>query len=312
MARFGTPIFLTLLLLMGCSLSRSPPDLARQAADLPELPSGPSLDVLAFGDWGTGGPGQRTMAKVMEETHRPHPPALVLLLGDNFYPFGVKSTEDPLWDRVFENVYSGPFWDSLTFLPALGNHDWFGNRLAEVQYSQVDPRWQMEGFHYETRAAMPGGGTVLVLVLDTTPLQGERDSSLQQMAWMDSVLGGSRDRWVIAAGHHPLATEGFHVADEYFRQRVIPVLARRSPLYVSGHNHSQEILPASPDLLQAVCGGGAGRDNEYGVGRTDQTLAAFTDGGWCYLRFFPDVMAIELYDVRGDLRFRHLIPWPGY
>ena len=94
---------------------------------------GPSLGVLVFGDWGTGGPGQRKMSRSMEEAHGDDPPAMVLTVGDNFYPDGVWDVDDPLLLRVFERVYRGPFWDSLPFYPTLGNHDRFGDPGAQIR-----------------------------------------------------------------------------------------------------------------------------------------------------------------------------------
>ncbi len=311
MARNGTLLLLIPLWLAGCSITRplsDDPYTAPSSVSFFELPSEPSLDVLVFGDWGTGGPGQRQMARAMEDTYRYDPPDLVLTVGDNFYDDGVDSTEDPIWNRVFEKVYSGPFWDSLTFYPSLGNHDWYGNRIAQVRYSNRNPRWKMPAVHYAFRKAIPGGDSVLFLALDTTPLQGEWNGSVEQLAWMDSVLVASDDRWIVTYGHHPLASNGFHRQDDYFRERVIPLLSGRSRLYLAGHNHSMEILPVSPDLLQGVCGGGAGRDNPYPVRKTDQTVAAFTNGGWCYLRIFPEVLAVELYNRDGEVEFRYLIP----
>ena len=59
--------------------------------------------------------------------------------------------------------------------------------------------------------------------------------------------------------------------------------------------------------LQAVCGGGGGTDNPYRVGKTDGTLASFTNGGWCRLRFWKDTMAIDLHDRAGGIQFRHIL-----
>jgi tartrate-resistant acid phosphatase type 5 len=306
----GTSSFLIPLVLAGCFVTRPWLDdtsAIAPAANLPELPTDASLDVLVFGDWGTGGPGQRRLAQAMEATHRLDPPDLVLTVGDNFYPEGVESVDDPLWDRVFEKVYAGPFWDPLPIYPILGNHDRYGSVLAQIRYSEISHRWRMKGTHYAFHEAIPEDGTVLFLALDTPPLEGERNGSVEQLAWMDSVLATSEDRWVVAFGHHPLASGGWHELDEPFRLRVLPLLDGRADVYLSGHNHDLEVLQATPRLLQGVCGGGGGRDNPYPVRKTDETLEAFTNGGWCYLRIFPEVLAVELYDQAGSLRFRTLL-----
>ena len=45
------------------------------------------MDLLAFGDWGTGGKAQREVAAQMAAfaTKLAAPPVAVLVLGDNFY-----------------------------------------------------------------------------------------------------------------------------------------------------------------------------------------------------------------------------------
>jgi hypothetical protein len=47
----------------------------------------------------------------------------VLLLGDNFYPSGVKSVTDSQWKTAFVTPYEAL---GLTFYPTLGNHDYEG------------------------------------------------------------------------------------------------------------------------------------------------------------------------------------------
>ncbi|HSG47578.1 MAG TPA: hypothetical protein VLA43_07205, partial [Longimicrobiales bacterium] len=79
------------VLVGGCSLSRplfDDPHRTPYPAHFPELPQGPSLDVLVMGDWGTGGPGQRRVSRAIEDAYRFDPPDLVLSTGDNFYPHG--------------------------------------------------------------------------------------------------------------------------------------------------------------------------------------------------------------------------------
>jgi tartrate-resistant acid phosphatase type 5 len=309
-------IFAFLLLLLGETgcLSRRPRIddalTVRSPPGLPSLPDGPALRVLVFGDFGTGDEGQAEVSRAIANTHESAPPHLVLTVGDNFYPGGVESVDDPLWETIFERVYSGGFWDEIVFFPALGNHDVAGDESAEIGYSELSPRWTMPGNYHTFRWSLPGGDTVRFLMLDTNLLDQGGEGAQSQVEWVDSVLEASHDRWVLAYGHHPMVTGGWHGSNEAVREYLSPRFQGRVPLFLSGHNHSTELLRVSEDLLQAVCGGGAGLDNAYRVNLTPQTLSAFSNGGWCFLHVWPDTLAIELYNRVGTLLFRHLIAHP--
>lgn len=287
------------------ALTATPP------AEVPALPEGPALRVLVLGDFGTGEEGQREVARAIAETHASNPPHLVLTVGDNFYPRGVASTEDPLWNTTFEDVYTGDFWQSLVFFPSLGNHDVEGNAQAQFEYSSPGGRWIMSGNYYTFRRAMPSGDTVRFIALDTNLLNRGGIRADAQLEWLDPILENSSDRWVIAYGHHPMVTGGWHGASDRVRSYLSPRFQGRVPLFLSGHNHSTELLRMPEGILQGVCGGGAGRDNAYRVGETPLTLASFSNGGWCLLHIWSDTLGIEGYNRLGTLRFRHLIPRLG-
>lgn len=284
---------------------------AMPPAEVPAVPEGPALRVLVLGDFGTGEEGQREVARAIAETHASNPPDLVLTVGDNFYPRGVTSAEDPQWNTAFEDVYTGDFWQRLVFFPALGNHDVEGNAQAQFEYSSPGGRWIMPGNYYTFRRAMPSGDTVRFIALDTNLLNRGGIRAHAQLDWLDPILEGSGDRWVIAYGHHPMVTGGWHGASDRVRSYLSPRFQGRVPLFLSGHNHSTEILRMPEGIIQGVCGGGAGRDNAYRVGETPLTLSSFSNGGWCLIRLWRDTLAIEGYNRVGTLRFRHLIPRLG-
>jgi hypothetical protein len=244
----------------------------------------------------------------MAATHAADPPDFVLTVGDNFYPDGVQSPDDPMWETHFESVYQGGFWDDIVFQAVLGNHDHYGVPDAQVEYSNVSGKWAMPARYYAFEKEVPGGAKALFLALDTQPISKEdRAATEAQGEWADSVLDNATAEWVIVAGHHPAVTGGWHEPNEDIQTVVWPLIAGRTDLYVSGHNHSTELLETEIDVLQAVCGGGGGTDNDYRVGDTDRTLKAFTTGGWCMIRLWPEVMAIDLHDREGGIQFRHLV-----
>jgi hypothetical protein len=277
------------------------------SANFPDLPQGPALQVLVLGDWGTGEEGQKEVADAMAEAHANSPPDFVITVGDNFYPEGVERHHDPLWESHFESVYRGPFWDGLVFYPTLGNHDHYGRPEAQIRYSELSPKWEMDNRYYALERGLPGGGAVLFLAMDTNPFaKGDRESSLQ-WTWADSLLRTSSADWKVAYGHHPFATGGWHSPDDRVREALLPLFDGRAELYLAGHNHTTELIETEVTTLQAVCGGGGGLDNPYRVDTIPGTIAAFTNGGWCFLRLWPRALAVDLYDREGGLQFRHLI-----
>lgn len=61
-----------------------------------------------LGDWGRDTPEQHHVAAAMGRTAATAQADFVLAIGDNFYTDGVASVDDPLWQSVFEGVYTHP------------------------------------------------------------------------------------------------------------------------------------------------------------------------------------------------------------
>jgi metallophosphoesterase superfamily enzyme len=102
-----------------------------------------TLHFFVVGDWGRNGEEhQRNVAIMMSEAAKVVEPEFIISTGDNIYPNGVASVQDPLWMSSFENVYKEHnlfcIWNVV-----LGNHDYRGNVQAEIDYSGISRRWNM-------------------------------------------------------------------------------------------------------------------------------------------------------------------------
>lgn len=272
---------------------------------LPPLPDGPHVSVLVLGDFGTGERGQRELADTMTRVHADSPPDLVITLGDNFYPHGVETTDDPLWEEVFEGVYTGSFWNDVPFYPTLGNHDRRRNPQAQVDYSALSRRWRMPAFYYVVEEELPGSDPIFLFALDTDPIDDEEPEADAQLEWLEAQLARPAS-WKIAFGHHPFISSSFHGGSSDMIDLALPVFGDDIDLYLAGHDHITEML-LFEGLPQAVCGGGAGEDNAYGLQPGSGSLFGFTGGGWCYMRIYDDVIALDLLDVSGEVRYRHFV-----
>jgi hypothetical protein len=178
----------------------------------------------------------------------------MLLLGDNFYDDGIRSTRDRRWKSGFEAAFPAADFD-LPFYAVLGNHDHNGNVAAQVEYSTRSERWRMPGFYYKESFPATGKPLVDVFFLDTTPLHSGERSARNQLMWLEEQLASSKAHWRIVAGHHALLSGGTsgtlarsfveltHLLEQY-----------RVHAYVAGHDHDLELLSAPGGWLQVVSG----------------------------------------------------------
>src|SRR6187549_3810882 len=81
-----------------------------------------ALNFIVFGDWGRNGDNyQREVAAGMGKAAHDLDASFVIATGDNFYPYGVKSTQDYQWIGSFESIYTAQSLQ-VRWFPVLGNH----------------------------------------------------------------------------------------------------------------------------------------------------------------------------------------------
>lgn len=229
------------------------------------------LNFLVFGDWGMGNEQQKAVADQMEATSSAAESKFVVNVGDNFYVFtrdaqgnaqgGVKNLTDPLWQKYFEEMYSG-YLKNIPFYSVLGNHDYMGNTSAQLMYHGLSPRWVMPDRNYTARLTVDSKGTTALFVfLDTSPFiesyytdpedpwmkeQLAHQDYQKQLAWLDEVLSQSSDHWKLVIGHHPILSHaGVFLPGQVTQSMALiqPVLLRHHvPAYICGHVHKLEYL----------------------------------------------------------------------
>src|SRR4051812_48786467 len=87
----------------------------------------PVVRLALIGDTGTAEQPQYDVGTDLSSVCAAGGCDAVLMLGDNFYPNGVGSTDDPQWDTAFAKPYAGL---EAPLFAALGNHDYGGNGLG--------------------------------------------------------------------------------------------------------------------------------------------------------------------------------------
>ncbi len=254
-------------------------------------PHSDALTFLAVGDWGRHGHDhQRDVARRMGETAARRAARFVISVGDNFYQNGVSSVHDPAWRTSFEDVYTARSLH-IPWHVALGNHDYRGNVLAQLEYSRTSARWRLPSRWYSVSERSPGGTHIEVFFLDTSPMiqayyadgarvvkvADQKSNVPVQLKWLDAALGASKADWKVVVGHHPIymgrATGPLSRFASHRRMReaggmpemialVDPILQRhRVPLYLNGHIH--ELQHEHRGATHYVCTGAGSKTADF-------------------------------------------------
>jgi tartrate-resistant acid phosphatase type 5 len=270
------------------------------AAVPPEELAG-TISFFAVGDTGYGGRVLAGVAEAMERSARERPVALALLLGDNFYPAGVRTTDDERWRTVFEEPFGSPAL-AVPFHAVLGNHDHRGLVDAEIAYTGKSERWRMPARWYTFTRTGEGGLTAQFFALDTEPIEEGWAEAPGEIAWLETELARSSARWKIVIGHHPALSHGRHGGTEEIVRGIVPLFERFGvDLYVTGHDHDLQLLDSGRGWLQLVSGAGSStRDTRW----SDDTLFAAASPGYARVDLGKSATWIEIATAAEGPRFR--------
>jgi len=179
-------------------------------------------DDLVFyllGDWGELQSMKATAEAMNLWGEQNRKADFLLALGDNFYPNGVKSVDDPKfkkWEKVFlchPNL-------RIPWRIILGNHDYQSNPQAQIDFTtspkNPDGLWQLPSRNYQFTHCLPNGRSVEFFGIDTNGCQGHvrRQWPNTQQELHDykpvlrELLNKSTATWKIVFAHHPLYTKG--------------------------------------------------------------------------------------------------------
>ncbi|MGK2861721.1 MAG: purple acid phosphatase family protein [Chitinophagaceae bacterium] len=217
-----------------------------------------SLNFLVIGDWGRNGENyQKEVAKAMGQAARDIGAQFVITTGDNFYPYGVKSTADYHWISSFESIYRAQSLH-VKWYPVLGNHDYISNPDAEVEYSKISSRWDMPARYYSKKYYVNGDTSqgILLVFMDTDPFEKKMQGSItdsikytvsasrDQEQWLEKILDDKTVKWKIVVGHHPVYTGGWRKntpETKKMREFLEPLFQKyQVNLYIAGHEHHLE------------------------------------------------------------------------
>ena len=220
------------------------------SAKVPEVTLAPRTAKLRIAVAGDTGKGTEALAKAIARVHKAQPLDAILLTGDNFYPCGVTSVDDPRWSLAGPLTRVG-----IPVFPVLGNHDYCGKSVPEAQTRATGaiPHWRFPAAQYALRTKVAD-----FAFLDTTPWVRGENAPIASM--IRTTFAKSRAPWRIVVGHHPVISSGYHgyfPRDEVKRMRdLIPVLREtKIDFYICGHDHHMELLRGR--MLHLVSGAGS-------------------------------------------------------
>lgn len=165
----------------------------------------------------------------------------VALLGDCFYPKGVKSVKDPQFSIFKKFEFVAP-----NFYPVLGNHDYgyTESPAAMIEYSKVNPRWKMPAKYYMERRRLVeesvSSGELCMYFIDTHVFEKA------QQNWLESSLATCQgnDKYRIIFGHYPVMSVGIYAHSGTTKRTyslLIPMMKKfKVDAYISGHEHQMQ------------------------------------------------------------------------
>ena len=266
-------------------------------------------------------PGQGYVAAAMTQWAATARPDFVVSMGDNFYPDGVTSDEDPQFRYKWRDVYNSPALRRLPWYVCVGNHDYGpsdGRQWHQVAYSRREPRWVLPNLWYSFYKHA-GTSSVHFVVVDTQLLKIGGTNATVMLEWAEEELRRSTGDWRIVVGHHPVYSSGRHgptVRAVY--DKLLPLLQRYDVhVYFSGHDHNMQHLRsgAHPGTQFVVSGGGGAllnlydEDNDEALRKTYDVTTAFMDVMWGFVgvRVTAQQLRLQYVDEDAVVVYEHTV-----
>jgi hypothetical protein len=284
-----------------------------------------ALRFIAFGDWGRNGEyKQKEVASELGIVAKQLKASFIASLGDNFYPSGVRSTMDHSWLASFEDIYTAHSLQNDWWV-VLGNHDYKGNVQAEVDYTNIDRRWNMPARYFarKMRISEDSSQSVLLVFLDTTPWISQyykspdhadnvkSQDTAAQTKWLRQVLADtSRDiKWKLVFGHHPLFTGGPRLHSKEtsdLNELLKPIFDKyRVDAYICGHEHSLQHIKPEGHTHYFISG--AGSETTTAETIPGMTKFALSENGFIAFSVSNDKITVQVISYTGKILYTTII-----
>ena len=206
------------------------------------------------------------------------------------------------------------------------------NPEAQIQYSQINPRWIMPDYFYSfEKISTQGGFNVSFVVTDTNPfvksyfsksvmnqtaLNNRKVNNTDQLTMIESIMEKNYknpNKWTLVFGHHPVYSTGVHYDTPELLASYEPIFDRyKLPLYMSGHDHLLNWLsnPKLPYTQYVISGGGAG--NTKPILYNANSLNEWNDSGFFSIEIQYSFIFARAFDKNGKELWKFRIDKPTY
>ena len=245
-----------------------------QDKSFPDRPAQTSLRVIVFGDAGTGDdstsnerqslvgeamaticPYRKDLGSDVSADKTKRGCDFATLVGDIIYPNGIRNPFDSQLSTKFEKPYEK--YGGLPFYIASGNHDYYGNVTAMVEYDLFSTRWHMPARYFAIKNLPSWANIFAIDSIAFTGEDGVANNFSDQMQALQADFCG-KSGWKILVGHFPPLSNGDHGGHQE-QALALAETYKTCPfnLYLAGHDHHMEFLTTDKYSILISGGGGA-------------------------------------------------------
>ena len=217
----------------------------------------PGFHLYVIGDTGTGNENQLTSARVLESYHLQYNLDGIIHTGDIFYPKGLSSADDEAGYDKFNAIYQSLALTAIPWFLSAGNHEHDGSINALIEFSQLNEGiYYPDNYYLKTLVKTDLSWQVNLMVTDTTPFTHGLIQA-EQLSWLQNQLASQSTEMNLVIGHHPIFSNGAHGGTKELQGSFYQALVRYAvPLYLSGHEHSLQLLSAKNNSHFLISGAG--------------------------------------------------------
>jgi len=226
------------------------------------------MECVLIADTGSGELEQYKVAKSMERLIHKNPKiSAIIAAGDNIYPHGCISVDDPEFTEKFKKPYKNI---KLPFYLCLGNHD-YGTNLMNTSQIQIDytyssnntnRKWNLPKRWYSQEFSHCD-----FFFIDTNFYAMSQSEINQQLKDTIQSIHNSNKKWKILCGHHTWRSVGGHGNAEPDHETFMDKLLSKTKidLYVCGHDHCKSLIQVGKHKIPTLVIGTGGKsyDESY-------------------------------------------------
>jgi tartrate-resistant acid phosphatase type 5 len=262
--------------------------------------------LYALGNTAADPAGQAKVSLAMNQAAASDKPSAILLLGDNFYPDGLRELGDSKIISQFTAPYQADHLQ-VPFYACLGNRDRRGNPRLQLESKIKDPRWHLPYFNYSFTPDSKQAKLVEVFVIDTSTAISAPEQFTKSIALLGNQIETSKARWKIVAGHHPIHSGGEPSPRwSHPREELLAALTSyHVDLYLCSGDHHMEMGAIDKHLAYAIAGTGSALGGKV-IQATGSHFAA-RELGFLKLAFTPEALAASFVNEHGEQIYTEVI-----